>query len=71
MTILAITEEEEKNLAAHSEHRWADITNFSDDQRRLYCFDCNISFDAGSIELALSEPMESPALFAEKLAQQC
>jgi hypothetical protein len=64
-----ITPEEQANITAHADHRWADITTYSSVRRKLVCLDCIEVFDAGPIALSLTEPLESKALRAERAAQ--
>ena len=53
-------------VQAHETHRWADVTTFSDTHRRVFCWDCDLTFDDGPVERSYSEPLESQALIAEK-----
>ena len=53
-----------------SNHHWADVTTFADEERQLYCFDCDVVFADGPAERAWTEPLESRGLRAEKLSSR-
>ena len=61
-----LTQAERDALNVHRAHRRPDVTTYDSERRELYCFGCNRHFSVGPVALAITEPLESAALVAQK-----